>query len=186
MAYDKKTFLKNVTILCDDREKENSHVLAGFERLGVKYKTKHLDFGDYSFEAQDRDFSLSCVIERKRNVDELYGNIVRDRDRIEKEFTAAVSIANQFVLLIENCGNLDELEATTIPEYEMRKTGRSVPDIGKYVYATIQSWQCGNRYNFRTVFVKTPEDTAVYMLEVFYWHWRNFKILTAARRNKKS
>ena len=186
MAYDKKTFLKNVTIVCDTREQENKHILSEFERMNVKYITdKSLPFGDYSFIVQDRDFSLSCVIERKANIDEFYGNITGDRDRIEKEFAAASSLSKQFILLIENCADETELDAYEVPDWQMQKFKRQVKEIGKYCYATIQSWKSGNRYNFSVVYVKDRTHTAIKILEAFYWYWRNFKILTTSRRNRK-
>ena len=91
MAYDKQTFLKNVTVLVDTREKKNSHILKQFDSLRIQYEDRALDFGDYSFMMQGRDFSLSCVIERKGSINELYGNFTSDRDRIEKEFRAGSS-----------------------------------------------------------------------------------------------
>lgn len=185
MAYDKKSFLKSVTVLCDTREQENRHILSAFDRIGVAYRTdRALPFGDYSFMIQDRDFSLSCVVERKANINEFYGNITGDRERIEKEFTAAASLTKQFVLLLENCESDTYLSNYAVPAWEMRKYNRKIKEIGQYCYATIQSWKCGNRHNFSTIYVKDPADTAVKLLECFYWYWRNFKLLTASRRNR--
>ena len=187
MAYDKKTFLKNVIVICDTREQKNEHILREFDRMKVKYITdKSLPYGDYSFVVQDRDFSLSCVIERKANVNEFYSNITSDRDRIEKEFMAASALSKEFVLIIENCGSETELEEYEVPDWEMERFKRSVKEIGKYCYATIQSWKRCNKYAFSTTFVKNKSITAVKILEVFYWYWRNFKILTASRRNRNN
>lgn len=185
MAYDKKTFLKEVTILHDTREQENLHILDKFDEMKVKHQEKGLVFGDYSFIIQDRDFSLSCVIERKANVDELYGNLTQDRERIEREFQAGSTVANEFTLLVENVANIDDLQAYEVPDWMMEKFKRKVKNIGEYCYSTIQSWQSGNRYKFRTIFVANKKDTAIKMLECFYWYWRNFKTITASRRNRK-
>lgn len=186
MAYDKKTFLKSVTIICDTREQKNEHILKEFNRMNVNYITdKSLPFGDYSFIVQDRDFSLSCVIERKANVNEFYSNITSDRGRIEKEFSAASALSKEFILIIENCGSEQELEAYEVPDWEMKRFNRTVKDIGKYCYATIQSWKRSNKYNFSETYVKDNSQTAIKILEAFYWYWRNFKILTASRRNRK-
>ena len=186
MAYDKKTFLKNVIVICDTREQKNEHILKEFNRMKVNYITdKSLPFGDYSFIVQDRDFSLSCVIERKANVNEFYSNITSDRDRIEREFAAASALSKEFILIIENCGSENELEQYEVPDWEMIKFHRTVKEIGKYCYATIQSWKRSNRYNFSEIFIKDTEQTAVKILEAFYWYWRHLKILTASRRNRK-
>ena len=84
MAIDKKTFLKTVTILYDTREQKNQHILSALGDMGVMTEQRKLDYGDYSFTADGSDFSLSCVVERKANVDELYNNIMNDRARLEK------------------------------------------------------------------------------------------------------
>lgn len=185
MAYDKKTFLRNVIILCDTGEQKNEHIKNGFDAIHVKHKDVNLDFGDYSFIVQDRDFSLSCVIERKANINELYGNLTKDRERIEREFGLGSKIANEFTLLIENCASPEYLNGYTVPDWEMKKFNRKIQNIGEHCYATIQSWQCGNKYKFHTIYVADKNDTAIKIVERFYWFWRNYKILSANRRSMR-
>lgn len=184
MPYDKQTFLKCVTILVDTRERENRHITGELDRLGVNHLERKMDFGDYSFEIAGKDFSLSCVIERKATVDEFYGNLTRDRDRIEKEFTAASSIAREFVLLIERCSTMEELRQYRVPDLDMIRQKRKVQEIGEYCYSTLKSWECGDRYHFRTRFLPDPSQTAAAILEEFYWYWRNYKIMTMSRRTR--
>lgn len=184
---EKKRFLKDVTVFCDTREQENKHILSAFDKFGIKYEHKKMDFGDYSFSVQGRDFSLLCAVERKANIEEFYGNIIHDRERIEKEFKAACGIANQFVLLIENCTNEKTLKNYIIPESEFNKKGgshRIVQNIGEVCYSTIRSWKCADRYGFETVYVKDRQNTAKEILEIFFWWWHNYKKLTASRRNR--
>ncbi len=185
MAYDKKAFLKSVTILCDTAEKENNHILTALDVMGVRHQPFNMLFGDYSFTVDGRDFSLLCAVERKANIEELYGNLTHDRERIEKEFCFASNIANDFTLLLENCSGMSQMETYLVPDYVMRRDGRKVQEIGKECYATIQSWKSGNKYKFDTIFVKDPSLTALRMVEHFYYWWRNFKILSANRRNYK-
>ena len=182
MAYDKSTFLKKAVILCDTAEQKNDHIIKVFDEMGVKHKAVSLDFGDYSFTAEGRDFSLSCVIERKANINELYSNLTQDRERIEREFIFAGSVSNDFCLLIENCPSLDALKNYTVPEWEMKRFGRKVDNIGDYCYCAIKSWECGNKYSFNTIFAENKADTAVILIEHFYYYWRNFKKLAANRR----
>lgn len=184
MPYDKKTFLQNVAVLTDTREQKNGHVIARLEELGVRHESRKLDFGDYSFQIQERDFSLSCVVERKASVNELYGNLTSDRDRIEKEVRAGSQLTREFILLLENCRGMEELRSFVVPAWEMKANGRKVAEIGELCYSTLKSWQCGDRYHFRTVFVPDQNDTAVRILEEFYWYWRNYKKLTMSRRNR--
>ena len=181
---DKKTFIKNVTIIIDTREQKNEHIISELDRLGVKYEQRKLDIGDYSFYIDDRDFSQSCVIERKADVNELYGNIMHDRGRIEKEFEAASKNINQFVLLVENCASFEKLKEHKLSKCDMERQGRKVQNIGEHCYNTLMSWQSGNRYDFRTIFVKDSSNTVGKMLEQFYYYWKNYREQTDARRIK--
>lgn len=182
MTIDKKTFLKNITVLHDTREQENHHIISAFEQMGVAHEVHKLDYGDYSFIIDGRDFSMSCVIERKANADELYHNIMKDRQRFENELEAGCKLSNQFTLLLEGCGSLTELKEIRVPDRDMVKYNRKVQDIGAHCYATLRSWEGGNRYQFRTLFVKDKQHTAAMMLEEFYYYWRNYKLMTAGRR----
>lgn len=184
---EKKRFLKEATVLIDTREQKNTHIKRAFQAMGVPFEVRKLDYGDYSFTAQGRDFSLLCVVERKADPEEFYGNITKDRERIEKEFRAASSIANQFVLLIENITNEKTLKNYIIPDEEFYAASgihRKVQAIGEHCYSTIKSWECADRYKFKTVYVKNPENTAKEILEIFYWWWHSYKKLTASRRNR--
>ena len=82
---EKSDFMKAVTILIDTREQVNNHIVEVLDNLGIMHESQKLDFGDYSFKVGDKTFSVACVIERKANIDELYGNVTTDRERIEKE-----------------------------------------------------------------------------------------------------
>lgn len=180
---DKKQFMKSVTVIYDTREQKNSHIINALSDMGIMTKEKKLDFGDYTFMAEDKDFSMSCVIERKANVDELYTNIMQDRERIEKELYAASLLGNEFTLLIEKVGSWDALKAYEVPEWLMQKNPeRKVKMIGAHVYSALKAWSPNNRYSFRVEFVEDNTKTAAKMLEIFYYYWRNYKELTAARR----
>lgn len=185
MAIDKKTFLNAVTVLCDTAEQKNAHIKSTFDNMGVKYRDANLILGDYSFEAQGKDFSLSCVIERKNGVDELYQNLTHDRERIEREFQAAKTNINDFSLLIERVASIEEIESFCVPPWQMQSQNRQVAEIGKNVAASIFSWSCANKYGFGLIFSKNPDETAVKILNKFYYYWRNFKLQNANRRNMK-
>ena len=182
---DKKHFLKAVTILYDTREQKNKHILDALAQMGIMAEQRKLDYGDYSFTADGRDFSLSCVVERKANVDELYTNIMSDRGRLEKEFYAAAQLAKSFTLLVEGVSNWDELKAYSVPDWAMqRNPERKVKDIGAHVYSTLRAWTARDRYGASVEFVKDKEQTAAKLLELFYYYWRSYKEMTGARRNE--
>lgn len=180
---EKQDFMKKVTVLIDTREQVNQHITAKLDEYGIPYESRKLDYGDYSFIADGSDFSKSCVIERKANVDEIYNNVVQDRGRIEKEMYAASNQAKELIMILENIGSWDELKAFKVPDWQMqRDSQRKVTDIGKVVYATLRSWTRGNRYKFSVEFSADKNMTAAKMLELFYYFWHNYKEQTAARR----
>ena len=182
MPITKKDFLKKVTILIDTREQKNKHITDELDKLGIMYEDHKNDYGDYTFSCEGRDFSLSCVIERKADVDELYGNVMKDRDRLEKEFYAASKLSTQFTLLIESVGSWQELKDYQVPDWQIKQFNRKVIRIGEHCYNTLQAWRVGNRYGFSVEFVKDKKDTAVKILEIFYYYWRTYKELTEARK----
>lgn len=184
MANDKRAFFKSVTVLVDSREQKNGHILSALDAMKVPYETRKLDFGDYSFCVGERDFSLSCVIERKANINELYGNVntADHRARLENELFAARCMGADVTLLLENCADEASLKEYQVPEWEMQAYNRKIKETGIHCYQTISSWQRCNRYSFQVAYVKDPQKTAVRMLECFYYYWRNYKALIAGRR----
>lgn len=182
MAIDKKEFLKKVIVIIDTREQENKHITDKLDELGIMHERRKLDYGDYSFIAEGRDFSMSCVVERKGTVDELYGNIMQDRGRIEKELYASSNLAKQFSLLIEGVDNWEDFKSFQVPDRQMKNFNRKVQKIGQHCYNTIQAWRTGNRYDFYVEFVKEKQQTATKILELFYYYWRSYKEMTGARK----
>lgn len=87
--------ISSMVILIDTREKANSHITDYFERKGIAYKKKALDYGDYSFMIpsneklgilRDLYFNATCIIERKASLEEISGNLTQGRDRFEKNY----------------------------------------------------------------------------------------------------
>lgn len=181
---EKKKFMKEVTILIDTREQKNNHITDALGNLGIMYQCQKLDFGDYSFSVAEKDFSRSCVVERKADIDEIYGNITTDRERIEKELETISRNARQCTLLLERCSGWEHLKGFEISEEQVQKQGRKVRKIGATVYSTLQAWKCGNRYNFTVEFSPVTDRTALKILEIFFWYYHNYQNQTAPRKKK--
>lgn len=179
---EKREFKKKVTIIIDTREQKNEHITSVLNEHNIMFESQKLDYGDYSFKIDGKDFSRSCVIERKANVNEVYGNISADRDRIEKELDTISKNANQCTFLIENCSDWESLKAFELTANDMRNNNRKVKNIGATCHSTLQSWRCGNRYNFTVEFVQDNTKSALKMLEIFFWYYHNYKKSTAARK----
>lgn len=189
MGIDRKTFLKTVTVVVDTREQKNFHVIEDLEKMGIMTERRKLDYCDYSFIAEGRDFTMSCVIERKANVEELYTNISegwkdrRTTSRIEKELEAAFTLSRSCTMIVESVASWKELERYEVSALQMlQNPQRKVKEIGHTVYSHLKSWSSNNRYNFNVEFVADKHQTAAKMLEIFYYYWRNYKELTQARR----
>lgn len=52
---------------------------------------------------------MQCVVERKSGINELWGNISRERERFEKEINAMSNITHSPNLIIECCPDRDFL-----------------------------------------------------------------------------
>ena len=177
MMTTKREFIEKVTILCDTREQKNQHIINELDSMGVKHENIKLDFGDYSFRIDNKDFSMSCIIERKGNINELWGNITKERKRFEKELQTARSVANSVNLLIENCQDWNSLRVYKVSDEEMERHHRKVKNIGEVIYSTLKSWSSGNRYGFNVNFAEISEHSAKLILDVFYWYWHNYREL---------
>lgn len=158
-----KELLKSMTILCDTREQKNQHILESFDRMKQPYKQKKLDYGDYSFMVpknpdldipRDLYFDKEIMIEKKNGLDELAGNISKDRDRFEKELSLA---PQNKVLLIENANYSDLIE------------GRYRSDYGAKAYwATLHTFMI--RYNIPVFFMPDKKYSAVFIRGYFTYY----------------
>lgn len=57
-------------IICDSREKKNSHILAHFDKHKIPYKVQKMAVADYMIEDKGQ-----LVIDRKQNLDEVCSNL---------------------------------------------------------------------------------------------------------------
>lgn len=94
-------------IYIDSREKRNEKIIEAFEKRGIFYKIKKLDFGDYSGLVRfsnGKRISLETVVfyERKRELTELSNTLCQG----ERRFINELELANTFVdhkkLIIED------------------------------------------------------------------------------------
>lgn len=105
-----ENIIPNIVVLVDTREQENSHIIKYFDRVGVKHKSRKLDFGDYGLMLPKNekfgimyDMILDFAVERKGCLEELSGNLTNARTRIEEEFFRG---KEKMALVLEN-GSID-------------------------------------------------------------------------------
>lgn len=107
--------IESIVVLRDTREQKNQHILDWMDKfehksgaVGIKHRAKKLDSGDYSmYIPKQPDFGIDgdlyfdrqFIVERKKDLDELSGNLTANRDRFANEFSRHP--AKRFHLIVE-------------------------------------------------------------------------------------
>lgn len=162
-----KQLIESVVILVDTREKVNSHLIDYFNKQKIKYKTKALDYGDYSFMIpkdetlsipRDLYFDKKIVVERKANLEEISGNFTKERDRFEKELTLA---PKEKVLLIENANYSDIVLGNYNTQYNK-----------KSFWASIHSFW--HKYETPIMFMPDNKFSGIFIWGYFQYYIKNY------------
>ncbi|OKL36230.1 ERCC4 domain-containing protein [Domibacillus mangrovi] len=159
-----KELLSTMVMLIDTREQQNKHITDYFDSKKISYKTKKLDYGDYSAYLPknvemgiQRDVYFPAAIERKNSVDELVATI-KERIRFENELIRAHS--SPFALMVEDPNG-----------YQNIITGHYRSQYNaKALLASLKSFE--TRYGFQTVFI-APHTAGNYLYYHFYYTIRN-------------
>lgn len=161
-----KALLKSLIVLVDTREQVNKHIIDYFDKKEILFKEAKLDFGDYSFMLpanqelgihRDLYFTNEIVIERKGNLEELSGNLTKDRTRIESELLRS---KGKVLLLIEGASYEDIVQHNYNTQYNP-----------KSFIATLKAFEC--RYNMNTSFIHKP-FTGNFIYFTFYYFLREY------------
>ena len=158
-------------IIADTREQRNMHITAKLSELGIKFKVKKLDFGDYSFTYDGINYENIAVVERKSHLDELSGNFTVGRERFKNEFIRAFTVKTKVYLLVEDAKGREKLAQRRFEDeckqkglqYEEKKTYRS-KFSGISFINSIVSWK--EKYGFEIEFVSKSKSCDL-MLQIF-------------------
>lgn len=159
--------LNSMVVLIDTREQKCQHIEDYFDRNKIPYKKRALEYGDYSFMIPrnpdlniDRDifFDKQIIIERKGSLEEISGNLTKDRDRLEKELSLAP--ANK-VILIENASYEDLVNGNYRTEYKQASFWASL----------FTFW---HRYNVPVIFMPNNKYTGSWMIGYFKYYLKNY------------
>lgn len=95
-------------VIVDTREKPRAivRILAEFDRRGVEYVRRALNFADYA----DPDRLPGIVIDRKQNLIEVASNVTIDRKRFVREIERCNRAGCRLIVLIEHGGQIRKLE----------------------------------------------------------------------------
>ncbi len=113
-----KALSKKMVLLVDSREKKNKHIMEYFMKHMLSYEIRQLPYGDYSFYLPAGTVSgVSCplyfhreiVLERKASLEELSGNLGKERERFEKELGKAARDRCKVYLLVESPGGYGDI-----------------------------------------------------------------------------
>lgn len=166
---DKETdqLIKSMIILIDTREKVNSHITEYYDNKGIKYKTKALDYGDYSFMIEKNEslsiprdlyFNNKIVVERKANLEEISNNLTKERDRFEKELCLA---PKEKVILLENSNYSDVATGNYNTQYNK-----------KSFWASIHSFW--HKYNVPVFFMPDNKYSGLFIRGYFEYYLKNY------------
>lgn len=163
-----KKLSKSMVILVDNREKENKHITEYFDKFKISYQKETLNYGDYSFYIPANAeygienpiyFHKEIIVERKNSLEELSGNLGKERDRFEKEFLKASNDGCKLYLLVEN-----PLGYSAIMEHNYKTEFKPLPYV-----ASLKSFE--NRYGLHIQFI--DKQYAGYMIfSTFYYFMR--------------
>jgi ERCC4-type nuclease len=157
-----KLILDSLTIIVDTREKLNDHVTDYFKAKKIPHAIRTMKTGDYSsFIPKNeelgitRDIYLESCLERKRNVDEIIGNLSKDkRTTFENELIRASK--HPFVLIVEDEQGYEKI---------LRGDYRSQYEP-KALLGSLKTMEA--RYDFSIVYLN-PTYTGNYIYYHFYY-----------------
>jgi ERCC4-type nuclease len=95
-------------VIVDTREKPRAivRILAEFDRQGVEYVRRALNFADYA----DPDRLPGIVIDRKQNLNEVASNVTIDRKRFVREIERCNRAGCRLIILVEHSNRIRKLE----------------------------------------------------------------------------
>lgn len=161
-------------IQCDTREgkKEYARIISQFDKLGIKYFRSKLYIGDYCNVDNPR-----LVIDRKKDLQELCGNVTQQHERFRAELIRAIENGFQLVILVEHGPDITCLEDVLFWENPRRtmlrwKTvnGRRIKEVvsakavnGNQLYKSLCTIR--DRYGVRFEFC-TKDQTGKRIVEI--------------------
>ena len=164
---EQKEILDSLTVICDTREKSADHITQYFEKKKIPYTIKKLHYGDYSFMIPQNEklgilkpvsFANQIVIERKSSLEELSGNLTKERERFEKELSLCKA---QMILLIENANYSDVLTGNYNTEYNK-----------KSFLGSLHSFQF--KYSLPFFFMPDNKCSPIFIYATFQYWLRNY------------
>ena len=135
-----------ITIQCDTREHSGQieRIEQQFDALGVKHFRSKLWVGDYQSLDNPR-----LVVDRKKDLQELAGNVCQQHERFRAELIRAQEAGIQIVILCEHGGSIKTLEDVYFWENPRRRTSQGAIS-GQRLFKVLNTMQekYGVRFEF--------------------------------------
>lgn len=163
-----KELARHMIILVDSREKQNQHILEYFQKKKIAFEVQTLNYGDYSFylpagvlpkRSEPFYFHREIAVERKASLEELRGNLGKERERFETELRKARNDGCRLSLLVENPRGYND-----IIEHHYHTEFQPVAYL-----ASLKSFE--QRYNLQIQFID-PQYTGYLIYSTFYYYMR--------------
>ena len=157
--------MKDIVVLVDTREKQNSHILDYFTKNCIACERTALNYGDYSFyipaaaAGKDIYFHRDIVIERKATLEELSGNLAQERERFEKEFLKAGNDGAKIYLMVEESGGYSSI---------IRHKYHTQLAQAAYM-ASLKAWEAHFRCNVQFI---NKKYSGYYLMSTFQYYVR--------------
>lgn len=163
---EQRKLLSSIVVLVDTREQRNQHITDYFDQHNIPYKSKALDYGDYSFMLPKNEelgifknisFEKDIVIERKNSAEELALCLTKTRQRFEDEFIRGAK-AKKY-LVVENCDYKDIITGNYNSEYK-----------SKSYLGSLHSFE--HKFDLRIMFLPDKGCTPVFIIATFNYYLR--------------
>lgn len=137
-----------IVIQVDSREQKYDHVTNYFDSKGIKWVRSKCVVGDYvNLE------NPMVVIDRKKDLQEVAGNVCQQHDRFVRELELAKELGYKMIILVE------EPNITTLPNvcswYNFRRRNNPKAINGKTLYKIMKTMS--EKYDFEWKFCKKSE-----------------------------
>ncbi|MBS5307673.1 ERCC4 domain-containing protein [Clostridium sp.] len=162
----KKIFKESTYIIIDTREKD-SYIKDTFDKFGIKYKVKKLNYGDYSIEIDKNeelgiteDMKFSIAIERKGSLEEISGNLTKGQKRFYNEMQRCIDDEGFMVIMIEDATYGDVISSN----YKTNLTSKQLLGLLHGVTA-----------KYQVPFIFVPKDNApLFVYNMLKYHAREY------------
>ena len=141
-----------MVIQVDSREQKYEHVTKYFDSKGIKWVKSKCVVGDYvNLE------NPMVVIDRKKDLQEVCGNVTQQHDRFVRELELAKELGYRMIVLVEEPNVKDLVDVCSWYNWRRKKNPRAIK--GKTLYKIMKTMQ--DKYSFEWQFTtkqKCGED----------------------------